>query len=563
MDNRKQTAVDKGKEALKVLKENCHNATEFSKNLLMQIVRDNENTEFGREHHFKDIKTLEDYKKKIPFSTYDSYAKQVERMTRGEQNILTVYPIVHYATTSGSIGVAKNIPVSIHTLQLYGEYTSNIATALIDGYIKEKEGREMKHGKRLLTAIVTQGEVADGTSRGSISGKMYEHVKDYMLQVVASPADILFAKEKMDFKYLKSFYALKEENITSIAAPFTTAVYDLLHYIELNWQSLCDDIENGVISPKCKISDEVRSNLEAELSPDPKRAEFLRKEFKKGFDEPFVRRIWKDMEYINAIGSGGFRIYTDKLRRYTGDIPMTFSNYAASEAMFAVVTEVESMDYTLIPQGGFYEFLPVDIADEPDEEIMTKTKNLNELEVGKEYEIIVTNLSGFYRYRIGDIITVVGYEGESPKICFYCRKNQMLSIAGEKTNESCVLSVIDSFCNQTGVDVKDYSVYADNEISPGRYVLFMEPTKPLPKEKHSEYRDITDKAMCTANPSYGAKIQDGILSPMAIHFVEQETYALYRDVMLMRGVSENQLKPVSIIDTPFKEKFFFGLIDDN
>lgn len=562
MENKQQTAADRGREALRILKENCRHAAEFSENLLLQIVRDNENTEFGKAHHFSDIKSVADYKKQIPFSTYDTYAEQVMRMTHGEKNILTVYPIVHYASTSGSIGVPKSIPVSIHTLRLYGQYTSDVATALIDDYVRAREGREIKDGKRLLTATVTQSTVADGTSRGSISGKMYEHVKDFMLTKVASPSDVLFPKDKMDFKYLKSFYALKEPDITTIAAPFTTAVFDLLHYIELNWESLCNDIEAGVLSEECEIPEAVRSRLQAELQPDPDRAQFLRSEFSKGFETPFVRRIWPNMEYVNAIGSGGFKIYTDKLRRYTGDIPMTFCNYAASEAMFAVVTDVESMDYTLIPQGGFYEFLPMDIADDPEEEIMTKTKNLNELEVGKEYEIIVTNLSGFYRYRIGDIVSIVGYEGESPKLCFYCRKNQMLSIAGEKTNEACVLSVIDKFSTKTGVDVRDYSVYADNDITPGRYVLFLEPAEPQPKDKHSAYRDITDSAMCDANPSYGAKVRDGILSPMAIHFVEQETYALYRDIMLTRGVSENQLKPVRIIDTPFKEKFFFGLIDE-
>ncbi len=562
MEERKLTAAEKGREALRVLKENCRHAGEFSENLLMKIVRDNENTEYGREHHFSEIRSVEDYKKKIPFTTYDSYAEQIGRMTRGQKNILTVYPIVHYASTSGSVGVPKRIPVSTHTLGLYGDYTSNVATALIADYVREKEGREIRDGKRLLTATITQGKVEDGTSCGSISGKMYEFVKDFMLKKVASPGDILFPEEKLDFKYLKTFYALKEADITSIAAPFTTAVFDLLHYIELNWERLCDDIEKGELSPDCKMSEELRARLQSELKPDPDRARFLRQEFSKGFEDPYVPRIWPNMEYVNAIGSGGFKIYTDKLRQYTGSIPMTFCNYAASEAMFAVVTEVESMDYTLIPQGGFYEFLPMELADEPEEEIMDKTKNLNELEVGKEYEIVVTNLSGFYRYRIGDIVSIVGYEGESPKLCFYCRKNQMLSIAGEKTNEACVLSVIDSFSKETGVGVRDYSVYADNDIAPGRYVLFIEPDKPQPIEKRPGYRDIADRAMCAANPSYGAKIRDGILSPMAVRFVAQETYALYRDVMLTRGASENQVKPVRILDTPFKEKFFFGLIDE-
>ncbi len=64
------------------------------------------------------------------------------------------------------------------------------------------------------------------------------------------------------------------------------------------------------------------------------------------------------MQGLYAIGSGGFVSYTEKIRRYSGDIPMCFANYSCSEAMIAVVTEVESFDYTLIPMGAYYEFLP-------------------------------------------------------------------------------------------------------------------------------------------------------------------------------------------------------------
>ena len=67
--------------------------------------------------------------------------------------------------------------------------------------------------------------------------------------------------------------------------------------------------------------------------------------------------------------------------------------------------------------------------------------------------------------------------------------------------------------------------------------------------------------MSFANPSYGAKIRDKTLSPMLFDFVQPETNMLYREIMLKKGVSENQLKPVRVIDNPFKERFFFGLID--
>ncbi len=72
------------------------------------------------------------------------------------------------------------------------------------------------------------------------------------------------------------------------------------------------------------------------------------------------------------------------------------------------------------------------------------------LEEGEDYEIIITNLSGLYRYRIKDVVRVTGYYNECPMIQFVYRKSQMLSIAGEKTNEKAVSWAIEQFMKDTG-----------------------------------------------------------------------------------------------------------------
>ena len=65
-----------------------------------------------------------------------------------------------------------------------------------------------------------------------------------------------------------------------------------------------------------------------------------------------------------------------------------------------------------------------------------------------------------------------------------------------------------------------------------------------------------------ANPSYGDKIRRGILAPLELRFVELETYQLYRDLMILRGTSPNQLKPVRVLDTPMKYQFFNELCEE-
>ena len=536
----------------------CMGARRYSHELLMQLVRDNEDTEFGKKYGFKEIRSVEDYKKRVPLSSYDDYAVAIERMVKGEKNLITAYPVVHYALTSGSVDNPKNIPVSSRTMEAYMKYASNLSSCIYDFAIRERKGRSPKQGKQFLTAVVKTDYTPDGTLRGPISSAIYLQNKAFMHYILPWPVEVMYPEgHSLNQKYLRAFYALKERGITRMVAPFMTALVDSMYYIESNWRSLVGDIEAGRLDDDVDMDDGLREKFNAQLAPDPERAAELRAIFEQGFEEPVIPKIWPDCDFIASIGGGGFAAYTKKMKRYSGDIPMYFNCYGASEGPIATILDFESVENTLIPANGFFEFLPV----EEDGSDPTRTLGLDELEVGHEYEIIVTNLAGFYRYRIGDVIEVAGYDGQSPRLLFKYRKNQMISIAGEKTNEAGVAWVVHEFEKETGESITDFSIYADTDDLPGRYVLFLEPERHLPREEHERYRAICDEKMGIANPSYGSKVKEKLLLPLKLNFLQQETYYLYRDMMMMRGISENQIKPVRVLDTPRKEKFFFGLID--
>jgi hypothetical protein len=302
------------------------------------------------------------------------------------------------------------------------------------------------------------------------------------------------------------------------------------------------------------VPPEVRESLMKTLKPDKARADELRLEFSDGFDSPIVPRIWPRMSWIGGIGTGGFFPYVKRMRKYTGkSIPFNNLCYAASESFMAVARHMSDTSYVLLPDGGFYEFIPVNDGDE------NHTLNIDELEIGEDYEIVITNLSGFYRYRINDVVRVTGYYNETPILKFIYRKNQLLSIAGEKTNEEYLRWAIENFARESHVSVNDYSIFADTTTNPGHYVFLLEPSEIVPKERIPYCRDILEKFMVHANPTYGDLLRNGSLGPMEIVFLQQQTYQLYRDVMIMKGASANQLKPVRVIDSPFKEHFFFDL----
>ena len=546
----------RGANALRHLDEVSRRAVSASEETLLKILKDNADTEYGKKYDFAGISSIDEYRKKVPFSNYDDYAPYIERMINNdEEDLITSYPVRHYALSSGSVGVPKHIPVTQATLDNYAIYGASILFGVMDEYFRNTTGKSYKDGFCLNTIEAPPMVTENGIPKGPISGTCMRVFADHLLSFMTSPAELVFPTESMDSKYLKLRFALANRKVTCMTSAFMTSLVDLMTWLESNWEEMCDDIEKGVIGESVLISPELRRKFESMFEPDPKRADELREEFKKGFDE-IVIRIWPDFQWLGAIGTGGFSQYTQKMRKYTGrNVPYSFLNYAASESLMAVARRTGEDGFVLLPDGGFYEFIPADADD--DETTLT----IDQLEEGKDYEIVVTNLSGFYRYRIKDVVRVKGFYNESPMVSFLYRKNQMISIAGEKTNEEALRWTIERFQDETGLLITDYSVYADTDSKPGRYVLLMEPDKEIDESKLQEYRDVAEKLLGQANPSFGQKIMNGTLGKTKLCITQQETYMLYRDVMIMKGVSQNQLKPVRAIDTPMKEKFFFNLIE--
>ena len=532
-------------------------AVAVSGEMLRQILSDNCDTEYGRKHHFAEIRSFPEYRERVPFTTYDDYAPYIERMIRNnEGNLLTADPVVHYALTSGSVGVPKQIPVTQKALDQYLLYAGSMIFGVLDEYYRDTTGRTCANGFCLNTLEAPPKTASNGTPQGAISGAVLRPYTKLLGAYMTSPAELIFPTAEMDMPYLKLLFALSERNVTCMLSAFMTGLVDLMTYLEINWSRLCDDIEQGTIDKEISLPGDLRSRFLALRRPDPERAEELRKEFSRGFDTPIIPRIWKNFQWLAAIGTGGFTQYAIRMRKYTGkNIPYSYLNYAASECLMGAARRTGDPSYVLLPDTGFFEFIPVDSKDE------NATCTIEELEQGKDYEIVVTNLSGFYRYRIGDVVRVTGFYNEAPAIQFLYRKNQMVSIAGEKTNGEAVQWMITKFHEDTGILVRDYSIYPDTDSKPGRYVVLIEPDGTIDPAMLSQYRDIVERRLGEANPSFGAKINRGILGRTRLCFVQRETYMLYRDTLVYRGVSQNQIKPVRIIDTPMKKRFFFGLID--
>ena len=308
---------------LELLETNCQSAREISEETLFMLLRDNEQTEYGKKHGFSEIHSVSDYKRKVPFSDYDDYAAYISRMTKGEKNLLTVYPIDMYALTTGSSGAPKRIPVSDRALAFNVGYCYDLPREVYRRYLFETAGDDSYEEHRQIRLAMAVGDhVEDGTLLTNFSGGVYFTVKEDLLPKLACAPEAMYGPGFSNYMYVKAFCALKGNDANVVVAPFMAAVSDFFHTIEENWRSLCRDIKLGRVNTEKGIPAEIAESINEAISPDPARAEELRGIFEQGFDEPIVKKIWPPFGYVLAIGTGGFSAYTEKVRRYVGDAPM-------------------------------------------------------------------------------------------------------------------------------------------------------------------------------------------------------------------------------------------------
>ena len=525
----------------------------YNTELLMRMLDDNKDTEYGRKYGFADIKSVAEFQERVPLTTFDDYAGYVYRMTEGgESGLISAYNIAHYAKTSGTMGNPKRIPVSDRAMGVMNRYNMQLRTKVICDAI----GFDWSNPPYLNLIESQLTTLKNGATYGAISAKVIGQMGDYLPMLMTSPLEALVPDPKTNTRYLHARFALMNPEITSMGFSFSSILLELMQYIESEWEMLVDDIEKGTIDESVKMPADVRASVLGKIQPMPERAAQLREIFSQGFDEPIMPKIWPNLTIFSGVATGGFATYYNKLRqRYAGDgVRLFYVGLNASEGILSVPMDVDCPDSVLIPDSVFYEFIPIDSEDPGD--IVT----IDGVEVGKTYEIVITNQSGFYRYRIRDAVKVTGMYNNTPMIQFQYRIDQTISVLGEKTTELVLRGVAERVEKELGYDMEDFSVFGDVDSVPMRYVMLMEATLPEGLNPDTVAAEL-DKGVCEGNPSYGDKVAKGMLDHLRLLFLQPETYLLYRDVMISKGASSAQLKPPRIVNE-IQRRFFMALLDD-
>ena len=218
--------------------------------------------------------------------------------------------------------------------------------------------------------------------------------------------------------------------------------------------------------------------------------------------------------------------------------------------------ELDVNDYVLLPRSIFFEFIPID---DPECE---RPLTIGEVEVGKEYELVVTNFSGLYRYQIEDVVRVTGYFNKTPKVEFLYRNNLAMNVANEKTTTQMVDWAAAKVQEELGISFTGYSFYSDNVSEPVRYVMFAEPESDISKDMIPAIEECLDKWLSESNEKYHKYRRWGMLGAAKVNLLKKNSYADYREMLKKQGKVLNQVKPVTVINTEERKDFFFSHIDE-
>ena len=546
--------IDAGVSALDTMEDVSLRAREISRETLMRLIRENGDTEYGRKYGFSGIRSYEDYAGKVPLSTYEDYEPYIEQMLCcGRKNLITADEVVYYAHTSGTSGASKMIPCTQRALDILFQFVFERVFGLYETACLKKTGKGMPAfpGVSLMESRI--GYTPYGTAHGAISETL--NVPEHTAAWNALPEEIVYPAMEFDRRHVKMLFALREKRLSFLMATFSPTVYDMVSYLRGHWRELCEDLETGKIRADVAADPRLRRRLEALLTPDPERAAEVRAVMEAHEDGAFVPLLWPDLRLIAAVGTATFAPFIERLRGMAGPgTAVDYLGYVCSEATVAVPLRQDEPACMLLPFGGFYEFIPME------DGAPGTPLPMDRLEAGKEYELVVTNLSGFYRYRLGDVIRVTGFHNECPMVVFSYRKNQLISMYGEKVTETALRGAVEAMAAESGTPVLEYSVYADMDTDQGHYTVLLESDREIPPEYWPRYSEILNRKLCDAHDSYRKKILQKTMLPLQAKFVQPQTYALYRDLKVMGGASPNQIKPIHVITDGRMKRFFFGLL---
>ncbi len=501
---------------------------------LFEIIQANASTSFGREFGFGKIFNIDDYRRQVSIMPYSGFEPYIQRMKRGEDNVLVAQKLKMFGVTSGSSANPKFIPVT-------SSFTRDNHFAHLIWMHDMLSNHPGSVGKSFsMVSPAEEGKTAGGIPYGSCSGKNYQEQSIPVRCMHPVPYEVFLIGNCASKYHCALVFALGS-NLRVVNSVNPSSLVLLAGVLGDTIEGLLDDLSAGEFNNAPGLSQVERLRLSKLLKPQPKRARQLREIFhNQGAIRPLD--IWPEISVINTWQGGNAPFYLSKLRELWGEVPMRCLGLRATEGMFSIPLEDNSSSGVLAVCSHFLEFI------EGEEEPAPNAKTLlaHQLEIGKRYRLIITTSNGLYRYDLADIVEVTGYNGRTPEVAFLHKAGGVLSLTGEKVCEDQVVEVmarIDKY-NFAG-----FTVTLEMTENP-RYVLALESGDDITEDELVETGLRFDRELAKVNVEYAAKRESGRLDEPVVLLLAKGSYRKYRTHLINLGRPDGQVKPPHMLRPP-------------
>ena len=442
-----------------------YNAVEAQRQILNHLVKQAKDTVYGRDHHFESIKSYEDFKKNVPISDYEDLRPYIDRVVKGEENILWKGKPLYFAKTSGTTSGVKYIPISTESLPVHIKAARN---ALLT-YIHETGKSDFADGKMIFLQGSPEMDKKGGIYFGRLSGIVAHHVPGY----------------------------LQKNRLPSYQ---TNCIED--------WEEKVDTIVDETINEDMRLISGI---------PPWCQMYFDRLSAKAGGKK--IKDIFKNFSLF-VYGGVNYEPYRAKIEESIGRKIDSIETYPASEGFIAYQDSQKEKGLLLLANSGiFYEFVP---SEEYFDENPTRL-SLADVELNKNYAIILSTNAGLWGYSIGDTVKFVS---KNPyKILVTGRIKHYISAFGEHVIGEEVEYALLSAAEEEGLEVTEFTVAPQVNPEPGQlpyHEWFVEFAK-HPKDLDA-FRLKVDERLQEKNIYYSDLIGGKVLQPLVIRPLQENAF---------------------------------------
>ena len=516
--------------------------------VLRSLIALNGDSRFATERRLHEVRTGDDLRKRIGVTDYDDYAEHIEQMKLGNHRALlgSANELLMFSLSSGTTATSKFVPITRQFFKDYKRGWQIWGISAFDDYPGMNIRRILQ-----LSSNHDRFRTPGGTPCGNISGLAAAMQRPIVRTMYTVPAALAAIDDSEAKNYATLRLALADANIGLVMTANPSTLVQLAKLADDNAESLIRDIADGTLAVRGNVSAEVLQRLRRRFGRrQPKRARELEQIVQRE-GGLYPRHYWPHMEMAGVWTGGSAGSYLHSLRKYYGDVCVRDHGLSASEGRMTIPFADGSSEGVLDVTSHYFEFIPEDEYDNPNRDVLAA----HELEEGRNYFILLTTSSGFYRYDICDVVRCTGFHHTTPVLEFLHKGAHISNITGEKISESQVVQAVSEAAREMELHLKHFTVspvWGD----PPQYQLLAEQADFPSANVAQEFVNRADEQLQKINCEYREKRGSGRLANMMYLPLPEGTWREFaaRRQNTLGGSLEQYKHPCLVPDMTFSDR---------